>query len=343
MATTILDGLAGWNNLFSTAKKNKLANQQAEITNQYLPDELAANNAYKLAMSRYLGSPAQFEKGMSPEGKLLLEQQLTRQGGIAGLAPTMGGNMIPPSPTANAGGNGLAAGYPVLPGGRNPANIGATQSVVNDIQKQNIAQAPDGTLRTRDQIGDIYDAALQKRTSDVQTRNKAKYAINIDKTLARIDPNVMSYYTGPAGALRLKKDMAASLMGNSSPEFVKFQTIVSDDVPVLADQVRQFYGDSIQPSVRASLESLANPANWKTQPDVMMAKFNEMKALLGNETDTYLNNLDSPLRPEQAKAEIAKFAKTNNERVTVISKDGTRGTIPASQLDAALKAGYKKA
>ena len=62
---------------------------------------------------------------------------------------------------------------------------------------------------------------------------------------------------------------------------------------LLAKQVRQFYGDSIQPSMQARIEEMINPASWANNPKIAKQNFDTVTSILKKETGTYRGALKS--------------------------------------------------
>lgn len=221
-------------------QQGDLANKLAEVNLGYAPQKNEATIKNLNTLSDYRLSPSAIERGLSPLGKSILEQ------------------------------NQLS--------GNNP------------------------------ELSQAYDAARQKLTSDLSTRQKSLYAQNIDKTLSRMPEDVINNYSGLEGHARLAKDFLQSQTGKPSEEYKQFSKFAQTDAPILAGQIRQFYGESVQPSVRHELENLSNPIYWTTHPDVAMAKFEELINLLHSEADTYNKALNNPISASQRSNDIGSIS-----------------------------------
>ncbi len=132
-----------------------------------------------------------------------------------------------------------------------------------------------------------------KNISDPKTRERVLYARNMDKTLERIDPEILVQYSGPYGAIKKKVDQGKSLSGLEQDQYQKYTNALAD-AKVLAKQTRQFLGDSITPEVNEQLQSLINPESWSKSPAVALSNFYEIKSLLENETETLVDALRTP-------------------------------------------------
>jgi len=178
---------------------------------------------------------------------------------------------------------------------------------------------------------------LLKDTTDPQARSKVLYAANIDKTLNAMNPQALTQYAGIKGAAQKLAESAAAPFGEQSPAYEAYQRNLTLS-KLLAKQVRQFYGDSIQPTVLASLQSLSNPTTWDSNPKLAMQKFNAFKNLLQKETSTYRSALQSPAIYKEEEPAQQSVPQGN---VTVIAPNGQLGHIPTSQLKTALAGGYR--
>jgi hypothetical protein len=142
-------------------------------------------------------------------------------------------------------------------------------------------------------IRDQLDLAQLKNISDPKTRERVAYAINIDKTMDTFNPKDLTKYAGLGGALSKKLQQGLALTKNESEDYRKYQEALTS-VDVLADQIRQFYGTSIQPEIREDLRQLVNPSTWSNNPEIALRKYERLKSLLLNETATLKNLLYTP-------------------------------------------------
>lgn len=131
-----------------------------------------------------------------------------------------------------------------------------------------------------------YQLQRQKVTSDTDTRKKALFATNIDKTLDSIDVGDLTQFAGVAGGIVKKMQEGKALNNKENESYRKYQKSLTA-AKLLAKQVRQFYGDSITPGVQEQLGMLTNPASWFNNPEIATQKFNQFKSILKNETQTY--------------------------------------------------------
>jgi hypothetical protein len=143
-----------------------------------------------------------------------------------------------------------------------------------------------------------YQLKMQKDITDVQTRQKLNVATNIDKTIDSVDPKILSKPAGIKGSLWLKKQESLAPLGKESEEYRKYKENLSK-VNLLAKQVRQFYGESIQPIMAEKIEKMTNPASWASNPEIAMREYNAFTDLLKKETDTYFAATKKPFAREE--------------------------------------------
>lgn len=171
-----------------------------------------------------------------------------------------------------------------------------------------------------------YDLQQQKIISDVDTRKRALFASNIDKTLGSINVNDLTQYAGLAGKLEEKLATGQALTGQENKKYEDYQKALVG-AKLLSKQVRQFYGDSITPQVQEKLNELTNPATWKNNPKIAKSNFEAFANILRKETQTYRNALKG----------TSEF--NNNLGTTTVYRNGKAYQIPNNKLKDALAAG----
>jgi hypothetical protein len=140
------------------------------------------------------------------------------------------------------------------------------------------------------ELSGIYDLLRQKGATDADTRKRNLFATNIEKTLSQINPDSLTQYAGINGSLNKLFQQSKAPFGQESAKFDDYQKQLQN-VQFLTSQVRQFYGDSIQPDMLHRLQELNNPATWKNNPDLAKSLFNQTKNILSQETQTYRDAL----------------------------------------------------
>lgn len=158
---------------------------------------------------------------------------------------------------------------------------------VNQLRQLAQPSAPNLTA-----IQDTSGLLSQHKTTDAAARQKNLYATNIEKTLEQINPDDLTQYAGGAGTAKKYGQMGLASIGAESNNYDNY-TKSLNAANLLATQVRQFYGDSIQPSMIQRLEGLTNPSTWANNPKLASALFNQTKQILQMETSTYRQAMKS--------------------------------------------------
>lgn len=178
-------------------------------------------------------------------------------------------------------------------------DLGKTYIEPNIIraQQQKFGINPDqNNIQSSNDISNInnsYELKRQKDISDSQTRNRNLFASNIEKTISFINPDDLTKYSGVQGQLKKHLAAARSGLGYEDKDYNKYLE-AKQGVDFLAKQIRQFYGDSVQPSVQKALSELADPTSWDRSPEEARKIFDKNINILKNETSTYREALQSP-------------------------------------------------
>jgi len=141
--------------------------------------------------------------------------------------------------------------------------------------------------------GNQYGLERTKRNVPASVLQKNIYASNIEKTLGNIDPEALTQYSGLSGALKKAMEQGKAPFGKESDDYDKYNANLNS-AKLLAKQVRQFYGDSIQPSVAENLERLSSPSTWRNNPKLAKDLFNNFKTILSQEMSTYRQATEDP-------------------------------------------------
>lgn len=152
----------------------------------------------------------------------------------------------------------------------------------------------DGHVISEDEAR-VYNQALGKKTTDAAIRNKIPYAENVKITLDSIVPESLVQYSGPAGQGKYLVDTLKAAMGNPPPEFMEYQKALTS-AKTLSKQLRQFWGDSIQPAATDKIDQLTNPSHWNKNPQVALQQFNQLKQITDQELRTFKKAGTSPLK-----------------------------------------------
>lgn len=137
-----------------------------------------------------------------------------------------------------------------------------------------------------DPAKDAYQLQQLKMTTDANTRQRNLLATNIGKTMNNINVDDLTRYSGIGGTASKIGEMVKGGFGKESAAFDDYQKS-AQNASLLAKQVRQFYGDSIQPAMLHKLELMTDPTTWYRSPKVAKSIFEETKKVLDQEMKTY--------------------------------------------------------
>lgn len=264
----------------------QMAKKQFDLNNQSTQSRIDYQNVLAQTLpTRALTAPGKsiveqsnVGAGLMPTGNQwggqgqMQGQQQPMQGQQSPMQQGMPGQMQQPQPTQ-------------MPGAGSMGN--AISQAIG--QNQQVPQAP----ASPQELADQYALYRQKNVSDVDTRKRNLFATNIEKTLNNINIEDLTQYAGLKGGIEMKKQQGLASVGKQSPAYDKFQNSLTA-ADFLASQVRQFYGESIQPEMRQKLESLTNPGTWTNNPELAKQLFKQTKNILGQEMQTYRDALRSP-------------------------------------------------
>jgi|GEM_PF-4754582 len=247
------------------------------------------------AIGPYIGNYARLlnmQKGFvdSPTGQALISNDPNTAAAASQLAQNaINGNF--PIPGMSSSNNSMP--------GQLPLSTDQIQRLQQIFPQNNLQQSPDTQA-----VQNAAQMQLLKKTTDTAARQKNLYASNIEKTLNQIDPGALTQYAGsPISKLA---NQAAAPFGMESKNYDSYLNSLNA-ANLLATQVRQFYGDSIQPSMIQRLESLTNPATWSNNPQIAKSLFNQTKQILDQEMGTYRQAMKSTA-PYQAHAQATQSA-----------------------------------
>lgn len=181
----------------------------------------------------------------------------------------------------------------------------------------------------------VFNQALGKKTTDAAIRNKIPYAKNVKITMDSINPEALVQYSGPQGSFEYGMDSIKAGLGNVPERFMEYQKALSS-AKTLSKQLRQFWGDSIQPSATDKIDQLTNPSHWSKNPQVALQQFNQLKQITEQELEVFNKAGTSPLKLDYDKKTDSFFATPKNKKVAEDIKIG--GEIEANTTEDFLKA-----
>lgn len=166
-----------------------------------------------------------------------------------------------------------------------PSQVGGQQ--INASQPQQLPQigaSPFSISQDQLQQGmQATGAALQKRTSDANTRKQALNAQNLMQEVDKIDISPLEKYSGIGGALSQKMEQLKGLAGqNQDPDYVKYVAFKKNVVPQIADTLRQTLQTSVVPEyVKQMIVPLTDPQNSiYDNPQIIRERWNTFNTWL---------------------------------------------------------------
>jgi hypothetical protein len=218
------------------------------------------------------GIPLQLAGGMPPQA----------------IPPQMQSPQVPPSMGMPSEGaqqrGGLPGGAPFAPG-----NVPSAQ---NPLLQTMGAEPPRAAPNIYEKAYPQLNAGIQNKLDKMSLANpssvqKMQYLDNIKHTIKGIDPDVITAYGGAAGAAKYKTDQSKIAMGGHSKDFANWQQFAQTQAPILAGQIRQFYGDSIQPAMQRMIEDTFNTDSLMRNPEGSIKKMQEILRIINTEGQTY--------------------------------------------------------
>lgn len=347
--------------------------EQAEKLKRYEIEQMApyktAQMNYQKALTDSMGL-----RYLTPQGKALLEQSHLKQGGspagtnqgkpiVPGTLPYYDPERLQntgqPQNPGNQNNNGQL--QPVNfnddqffgenspngsnPNGQNPPNQ-AGDNTIQDFLPDNNNQAPPNGGNSQATSADQYSLKNAKTNIPAQVLSKNLYATNIDKTLDAVNVNDLTYYNNPLGYVKLKFEEGQDALGLPTSDKYKKYKEAEGAFDFLANQVRQFYGDSIQPSAMAEKVKKLDPRSGFKSADIAKTRFSSQKKLLKNELQTY--------RDATKNADVYTGGRANNEdqvegmaappgNVWMMTPEGDKVPVHKDNIDYAIKTfQYKK-
>lgn len=336
----------------------ELKNRQMDLGNRRLESELPyagelarAGAAYKSAMANYLSSPNQSLKGLSALGKTYIEPHvlapiLNRQQAMHGMPQGIPEEMAM-GPMGQEQAQQPLPPIAMEPEGKfeyRPEDYAFEDKATGRREGPGGVPIQQGSPNPGGSMADYYQLNRQKLTSDTQARNRNLFATNIEKTISYIDPEALTQFGGLKGQVKLQREKALASVGKESEAYDKYVESLNA-VKLMTKQMRQFYGDSIQPHVQENLEKLNNPSTWSTNPRLARRLFDQTKDILENELGTYRQALRSPQAYQQTGMMGGRqAARGSGGMVEVISPEGKILRGPSDKIEEFLKAhqGYKR-
>jgi len=316
----LLKGIRTGSDMFAkimNAKYNGSLHPSGDVANALYVEQM--KNQYGENDPRYLEAKRAHEMALSGHQSLMdYRNSLNQTAGIRATSPL--GKLI-------AEGKGKGA-MDILNGGGNQTKAPPGARYKEGEQYYNDQGEPvyDDNPRSP-QERKAYEQAIGKGTTDAAIRDKIPYAKNVKITMDNIDPKALVQYSGPQGTAKYYMDSLKAAMGNPPPEFMDYQKQLTG-TKTLSKQLRQFWGDSIQPSATDKIDQLTNPSTWNKDPQVALQQFNQLKQITDQELQTFQDAGTSPVKLNYDD-KSGSFFTSANEKAAKAEEKGADKAIDA--------------
>lgn len=135
--------------------------------------------------------------------------------------------------------------------------------------------------------------SLVKDVTDPATRAKLQNGVNMNITLDSINPEKLTNYSGVEG---LTDKFFDQILEGLDVGPKQYQEYVHEAIKAsaAAKQMRQYLGDSIQPSAQERLDHLSNPSAWNISKKDAKENFEFIRDLYKRETQTLVRAATDP-------------------------------------------------
>lgn len=164
-----------------------------------------------------------------------------------------------------------------------------------------------------------YEQAIAKDTTDAAIRNKIPYAENVKITLDSINPDDLVQFSGPKGTINLGIESLKAAFGAPSENYLAYQKSLTS-AQTLKKQLRQFWGDSIQPAATEEIGKLTNPSHWNKNPEVAKQQFEQLKKITEQELASFTSHGTSPVKLDYNKKTGEFFASEGDKKSSLQEK-----------------------
>lgn len=195
-----------------------------------------------------------------------------------------------------------------------------------------------------------------KKTTPQNILSQRYYEQSVDNLINNVNPQMplITQFAGIAGRSKMNADkFAASMNMQTSPAYEAFNNFTHVQAPLIANEIRRAYGGQATDSERQVMDSLANPTYWANNPTLALSQWNSLIGSLRTNAAALSQNPAQNLQSNLATAQGISQPTTllpnqqnsplSGGRVSVIAPNGSRGSISAANLSAALASGYRVA
>lgn len=230
------------------------------------------------------------------------------------------------------------------PGAQPPAN--ALAQGMPQPQAAPAATSPRFSPSTPEQIAQLQQAnnmAANASLTTAGTRRQMEGAIQVENIIN--DPSVQSQAVNAsqyAGAARKGKAALDALSQQNPAAYEDYLAFKNQTMVLLQNRIKTLDQMGATDKQRDELQGLYNKTmdSLTSNPGQFITQFNK----LGGTLDTISQSVQKSASPIANVNRLGGFKgiKEGDGRVSIVSPDGSTGSIPASQLQEAIKAGYKE-
>lgn len=303
----------GRNAMADILRGYKMAKVPGALERQRIAEE--QKNIIGGVKSRYAQPMA--ENAMKMSNLLLgLKQQYAPQEAEADLTKSQAmskyySNLAAAGPGARAGGRGYAP----------------TQITKLMLEKQDIDEGfLPGSNRTvpltpeqQQQYSNRIDLQMQKTATDAAVRNRSLFANNLVQSIDNANVDDLVMFSGPKGAVDLKKEQTMDLIGKPTERYLKHKEAVKA-VALEAQELRQFLGTSITPQMDEALRNMVDATSITTSPIAAKRMIEKSRGIIKKQMRTYQEALKST-SPYIGKEEGDKFGEALRGRSEVSDEE----------------------
>jgi hypothetical protein len=332
----LLKGIDTGSNMFAkimNAKYNNSLHPSGDVANALYVEQM--KNQYGENDPRYIEAKRAHDMALSGHQSLIDYRDILNQTAGPRYSSTLGKTILE--------GKGQGAADIIKNRGKGGVPTGAVAKVGEqyyDAQGTPVYSDDEDTNPRTPEEREAYERSINKQTGDADARNTYLRAQNLDKTRQSINPVDLTRYSGPRGSMNyLKENLKMAIGGQPSEEYIAHAKAVNS-ASLMADQMRQFYKDSIQPSAMDRLRELSNPSAWYKNPQVAIAQWEQLNKILDQETETYKKAGTSPVKLNKLDFDDGKFKLVPNKNASAAAEEQMGGPPPAGEDDDQVLAVY---
>lgn len=177
-----------------------------------------------------------------------------------------------------------------------PTGLGKLYNELQEVE-EGYLPGTNGTValdpEQQQELRDRYNLQIQKTTTDSGTRKTVLQGQNLLKSIDASNIDALTRYSGPQGAAKLAVEKAKDISGNGSEEYYQYLE-AAQAVELEAKEIRQFFGDSITPTVQEALHNMVNATSLTKSPEAAKRMIQKSRDTIRKQVATFEKALKSP-------------------------------------------------